>query len=83
MKRRALYERIDIFPAHRDDDLFSGWTLCCHLDARFWFSLTIDNVVYLINLLSIEGRERFFDFQKFRCVVGHFGCLSVRLARIV
>ena len=83
MKRRALHERISIFPAYRDDNLFSGWTLCHHLDARFWFGLTIDDVVYLINLLSIEEREYFFDFQNLQCVVERFGCLSIRLAKIV
>ena len=83
MKRQTLHERTDIFPTHRDDYLFSGWTFGCHLDMWFWFDLAIDNVIYLINLLSIEGREHIFDFQNIRRFVGHFSCLSVRFARIV
>jgi len=83
MKRRTLHERIDVFPAHRDDHLFSGWALCRHLDTRFRFGLTVDNVFNLINLLSAERRERFFNFQNFRHVGGHFGSLGVRLVRVV
>jgi len=83
MKRQALHERIDIVPAHRNNYLFPRRIFGHHLDMRFWFGLAIDNVINLVNLLSIEEREHFFDFQYFRCVVGHFGGLSVRLARIV
>jgi len=83
MKRQALHERIDIVPAHRNNYLFSRRTFGCHLDTWFWFGLAIDNVINLVNLLSVEGREHFFDFQYFQRVVGCFGGLSIRLARIV
>ena len=63
--------------------MFSGWTLCRHLDTRFRFGLTIDNVFNLINLLNVERREHFFNFQNFRCVGGHFGSLGIRLAQVV
>jgi len=57
MKRQALYERIGIVPTHRDNYLFPRRTFGCYLDMQFWFGLAIDNVINLVNLLSVEGRE--------------------------
>jgi len=65
MKGQALHERIDIVPAHRDNYLFPKRTFGRHLDTQFWFGLAIDNIINLVNLLSIEGRKCFFDFQYF------------------
>ena len=66
MKRRVLHEKEDIFTTHGDNDLFSRQSFGCHLDTRFGFVLAIDNVVYLIDLVGIEGWEHFLNFQNFR-----------------
>ena len=83
MKKQTLYERIDVFPTHSDDHLFSGWTLCHHLDMRFRFGLTVDNAFNRIDFLSTERRECFFNFQNFWRVGGYFGSLGVRLVQVV
>ena len=80
MKRRVFHEVVDIVTTHRDNNLFSRWTFGCHLDARFWFILAVDNAVNLIDLFGIEGWEGLFDFEYFQCVGGRFGGLGVRFA---
>ena len=44
-----------MFTAHGNNNLFSRQSLGCHLDTQFGFVLAVDDVVYLVNLLGIEG----------------------------
>ena len=54
-----------------------SWHLGCRLNIQFRLGVVLDNVVYLINLLCIEGQECFLDFEDLRCVCSRFGDLSI------
>ena len=54
-----------VLTAHQNNNLLSRGTLSCHLDLWFWLWVAFDNVINLINLLSIKSQECFLDLENF------------------
>ena len=63
VKGRVLHEGRYIVSAHQNDDVFPRRTFSSRLDSRFLLVFSINNAVYLINFLSVQGGKCFFDFQ--------------------
>ena len=59
----VFHKLFNIIITHRDNVLFSGWALSCHLDARFRLGGSFDNVIDLINLLCSHRRKSFLDLD--------------------
>ena len=68
MKEQIFHEDTNVVAAHWNNDLFLRETLSCHLDMWLWFRVAFDNVIDLIDLLSIESQECFLDLEDFRSV---------------
>ena len=58
--------------------MFSRQTFSCHLDARLWFTLSVDNAVDLVDFTSIKRWKCLFDFQDIGRAGRVVGGLSVR-----
>ena len=52
------------------------------LDLRFLLVFSINNTVYLINFLNIQGRKYFFDFQNIGCWSRRLGGLGIWFVRL-
>ena len=63
MNRGVFHKLFNIIIAHGNNDLFPGWALSCHLDARFRLGESFDNVVDLINFLCFHRRKNFLDLD--------------------
>jgi len=63
MKRAVLHELSNVIPTHRNDNLLSGWSFGCHLNVWFGLWITINNVMDLVDFLSIKGWEILFNFD--------------------
>ena len=80
VSRRVFYKSVIVIVAHRNNYLFPWWPFHGHLDTRLRLLVTFDNVVYLINLLFIEGWERFLDLEHLRGASWLFQSLSIRFS---
>ena len=66
MKGRVFHEGIDVVFAYRDNYLFPQGTFGCHLNLRLQLQISFNNVVDLVNFLSIESWKCFFDLENIR-----------------
>jgi len=67
VKRVVFYELSDVITTHRNDNLLSGQSFGHHLNVWFGLWITIDNIMDLVNFLSIKGWEILFNFDDLRC----------------
>ena len=70
-----FHEYNSIIPVYWDDDLFSRQIFGSHLDSRFRFRFTFDDVLYLVNFLS---RKCIFYLDDFFCIRNRFRSLYIR-----
>ena len=70
-----FHEFNSIIPVYWDDDLFSRQIFGSHLDSRFRFRFTFDDVLYLVNFLS---RKCIFYLDDFFCIRNRFRSLYIR-----
>jgi len=66
MKGQVFHEGIDVVFAHGDDYLFSQETFGCHLNLRLQLWISFNNVVDLVNFLSVESWKCFLDLENVR-----------------
>ena len=62
MKGQIFHERDDIIATYRYDYLFPRWTFCGHSNMWFGIGRAVNDIVDLVDLLSVKGRECFLDF---------------------
>ena len=75
-----FYELLYIVTIYQNNNLFSRWTFGGHVNT--WFRLTttiatIDDFLYVLNLVSLEREKSVFNLKSFHSIVARLGCLSI------
>ena len=63
MSTAFLYENFLVNIIYRNDDLFSGWNFCSHVDAQFGITIAFDHSLDVIDIFCFKSRKCFFDFK--------------------
>ena len=82
MNRRVFYEFCIVVAAHGNNNMFSQWTFYCHLNTRFCFSVALDYIIDLFDLVGTNGWECFFDFDDFKHADILFQSLCIQFLRL-
>ena len=65
MESQIFHEDTVVLAAHWNNNLLFRGILSHHLDSWFWLQVAFDDVINLINLLSIKSQECFLDLENF------------------
>jgi len=75
-----FYKLLYIVIVHQNNNLFSRWTFGGHVNT--WFRLTttiatIDDFLYVLNLVCLEREESVFNLENFHSIVARLRYLSI------
>jgi len=73
-----LHKVVFVCIVHRNNDLLSGHTLGSHVDSRFRLAIVFDHALNVVDVLHLEGREGFFDFENVFSIAAYLEGLCIQ-----
>ena len=77
MKRAIFHKLNNVIATHWNGNLLSAQSFGCYLNAWFGLWITIDNVIDLVNFLSIKDWKILFNFDDIGCANILLGSLHI------
>jgi len=77
MSTAFLHKVVLVCIVYKNNNLLPGYILGSHVDSRFRLAITFDYALNIVDVLCLEGREGFFDFENIFDIAAYLRSLYV------